>query len=309
MAPPRYSQHPNTSPAIVPTQTEHSSSTLRLPPGPWLTVLDCLCSHFTAIPREQWLDRMARGRVLDEHREPIGPEHEYRVGLTIHYFREIENEPPIPVVETVLYVDEHLIVADKPHFLPVVPSGRFVRETLLWRLIERFGNPDLSPLHRIDRDTAGLVMFSTTRSGRDRYHALFRERRIEKHYEALAPALPRMVFPCVRESRIVRGEPFFRSQEVAGSNNAHTHIDVISQQCAIENHWHYDLQPATGKTHQLRIHMSALGAPIANDRLYPTLLQDTKDDYDAPLKLLAKRLAFTDPHTGLQHTFTSQLTL
>lgn len=272
-------------------------------------MLDCLCGHFTAISRDQWLDRMARGRVLDANRQPIGPEHPYRAGLTIHYFREIENEPPIPVVETVLYVDDHLIVADKPHFLPVVPSGRFVRETLLWRLFERFGNPDLSPLHRIDRDTAGLVMFSTTKSGRDGYHALFREHRIEKRYEALALAAPEITFPCVRESRITRGEPFFRSQESPGSMNAQTRIDVISRQCSIENHWHYDLQPATGRTHQLRIHMAALGAPIANDRLYPMLLRDTEDDYCAPLKLLAKRLAFTDPHTGLHHTFSSRLTL
>ena len=293
----------------MPSETEHSSSTLRLPGGQWTTVLDCLCSHFTAIPREQWLDRIARGRVLDVNRQPIGPEHPYRAGLTIHYFREIENEPPIPVVESVLYIDEHLLVADKPHFLPVVPSGRFVRETLLWRLIERLGNPDLSPLHRIDRDTAGLVMFSTTRTGRDRYHSLFRDRQIEKQYEALAPSLPAVVFPCERDSRIVRGEPFFRSKEVSGTSNAHTRILVISRHCSIENHWHYDLRPTTGRTHQLRIQMAAMGAPIANDRLYPSLVQDAVDDYTAPLKLLAKRLAFKDPFTGLHHTFTSQLTL
>ncbi len=290
-------------------EIEHSSSTLRLPPGPWLTVLDCLCSHFAAISREQWLHRMVRGRVLDEHWLPIGPDHVYRAGLTIHYFREVENEPPIPVVETVLYLDEHLLVADKPHFLPVVPSGRFVRETLLWRLIRQIDNPDLSPLHRIDRDTAGLVMFATTRAGRDRYHALFRERQIEKHYEALALAAPDMEFPCVRESRITRGEPFFRSQEVDGPANSRTRIDVISRESSIDNHWHYHLEPGTGKTHQLRIHMAALGAPIANDRLYPSLLRDTEDDYARPLKLLAKGLAFTDPYTGIRHTFTSALEL
>ncbi len=192
---------------------------------------------------------MARERVLDETWQPIGPEQPYQTGLTVHYFREIENEPAIPVEATVVYVDEHLLVADKPHFLPVVPSGRFVRETLLWRLIEQFNNPDLSPLHRIDRDTAGLVMFSTTQSGRDRYHALFRERRIDKHYEALARAAPDVSFPCIRESRITRGEPFFRSQEVSGPINAHTRIEVISRHSAIENHWHYRLLPSTGRTH------------------------------------------------------------
>ncbi len=146
--------------------TQQQASTLYLPPGPWTTVLDCLCAKFPAISREQWLDRIARGRVLDADGNTIAPDLAYREGLKIHYFREVPNETPIPVVETILYADEHLVVADKPHFLPVTPAGEYVEQTLLRRLIHRLDNPDLVPLHRIDRHTAGLVLFSANRQTR-----------------------------------------------------------------------------------------------------------------------------------------------
>ena len=145
------------------------ASTLYLPPGPWLTVLDCLCEHFRAIGREQWLDRIARGRVLDGQGLPIALDLPYKEGLRIHYFREVPDEKPIPVVETILYADEHLVVADKPHFLPVTPAGEYVEQTLLRRLIHRLDNPHLVPLHRIDRHTAGLVLFSANPQTRSAY--------------------------------------------------------------------------------------------------------------------------------------------
>ena len=138
----------------------HQASTLYLPPGAWSTVLDCLCEHFSSIRREQWLDRIARGRVLDAQGQAIAVDLPYREGLRIHYFREVPDEQPIPVVESILYADEHLVVADKPHFLPVTPAGEYVEQTLLRRLIRRLDNPHLVPLHRIDRHTAGLVLFS-----------------------------------------------------------------------------------------------------------------------------------------------------
>ena len=279
------------------------ASTLRLPSGQWDTVLDCLCSRFAAVSRDEWVERMARGRVLDADRRAIGAEDPYRPGLVVHYFREVPHEAPIPGVERLLYVDEHLVVADKPHFLPVIPAGRFVRETLLTRLIARLHNPDLVPLHRIDRGTAGLVMFSACPATRGLYQALFRDGQVAKHYEAIAPALPALELPHLRETRLTAGTPFFRMREVDGVPNARTRIEVLERDSA--THWRYRLTPFTGKKHQLRVHMAALGAAIANDPFYPELQDERDDDHGAPLKLLARGLAFTDPLSGAPRTFRS----
>ena len=281
------------------------ASRLQLPPGPWRTVLEALWARFPAIDRGQWLDRMARGRVTDADGHAITPDTAFRAGTEIHYYREVEDEPRIPFAETVLFADEHIVVADKPHFLPVTPAGGFVAETLLARLLRRFDNPDLVPLHRIDRATAGLVLFSANPGSRMHYQALFRERRIDKHYEALAPALPGIAFPLARISRLERGEPFFRMREVDGVQNAETRIDVIERGNGC---WRYALTPVTGKKHQLRVHMAALGAPIANDAVYPVLCTGM-EDFNRPLKLLAKSLAFVDPLSGIERRFESRFSL
>jgi tRNA pseudouridine32 synthase/23S rRNA pseudouridine746 synthase len=277
-----------------------AASALQLPPGPWATVLDGLCERFPAVSRAAWLDRFARGRVLGDDGRELRPETPHRVGLEIHYYREVADEPRIPFDETVLHHDEHLLVADKPHFLPVTPSGGHVHETLLARLVRRTGNPDLVPLHRIDRETAGLVLFSTNPATRAAYQALFRERKIDKHYEAIAPALPQLAFPLVRRSRIVPGEPFFRMHEVDGEPNSETRIDVIERG---EKWWRYALQPISGKKHQLRVHLAALGAPIRNDPLYPEVRHREAGDFDAPLELRATTVHFVDPVTEQPRSF------
>lgn len=283
-------------------------STLHLPAGPWATVLDCLCAHFPAISREVWLERIARGRVLDAQRAPIGVDHPYQVGLRVHYFREVPAEPHIPFDEAIVHADEHLLVADKPHFLSVMPAGAYVEQTLLARLVKRTGNADLVPLHRIDRHTAGLVLFSTNPQSRGRYQALFRERNIDKRYEALAAPLPHLEFPLLRETRFEAGEPFFRMREAPGVANTRTRIEVIERRADC---WLYRLEPVTGKKHQLRVHMAALGAAILNDPFYPEVscAEGAPDDYSRPLKLLARGLSFADPLSGELRRFESSLSL
>jgi tRNA pseudouridine32 synthase/23S rRNA pseudouridine746 synthase len=279
-----------------------AAATLHLPSGEWATVLDCLVAHFAAIPKSEWLSRFERGLVLDEHGRALRLDAAYRVGMRVHYYREVPHEQPIPFNESILHADADLIVVDKPHFLPVSPVGQYVRETLLTRLQAQLGNLDLVPLHRIDRGTAGLVMFSGNPATRDAYQALFRERRIRKCYEAIAPGLPDLQFPIVRRSRLERGDPFVRSREVPGAANAETRIEVMDSGAVS---WRYALWPLTGKKHQLRVHMAALGAPIRNDDFYPEMVERDRCDFTRPLQLLARSLSFVDPLSGRSCTFTS----
>jgi len=281
-------------------------SRLQLPPGPWTTLLDGLVAHFPRVSREQWASRFARGRVTDGGGHVLAPDAPYRVGMEVRYFREVEQEPRIPFDEAVLHGDEHLVVADKPHFLPVAPAGAFVEQTLLARLVRRLGNPALVPLHRIDRGTAGLVLFSANPDTRAAYQALFRERRISKLYEALAPPLPAIAFPHVRRSRLGRGEPFFRMAEVAGEPNSESRIDVLERGGA---YWRYALEPVSGRKHQLRVHMAALGAPILGDPFYPRLREEGADEFGRPLQLLARELSFVDPLSGQPRRFESAMRL
>ena len=273
-----------------------------LPPGQWETVLDFLRERFPDVETATWLARMRKGQVVDETGLRLDAGTPYRVGACVFYYRELETETRIPFDEQVLYEDEHLLVVDKPHFLPVTPAGRFLRETLLVRLRMKGQPEQLTPIHRLDRETAGVVLFSLNPATRGRYVALFRERKVEKIYEALAGTRADLVFPHTRRSRIVRGEPFFRMKEVEGEPNSETRIDALK---TLAGPTLYQLRPVTGKKHQLRLHLSALGIPILNDRLYPIAHPVADDDFSNPLKLLARSVSFRDPLTGREHFFES----
>lgn len=279
-----------------------SASRVQLPPGAWSTALEFLVAHFRDIPESTWRARIERGQVLREDGSALESFTPYRAGETLHYYRELQAEPPIPFEAQIIYRDEHLLIADKPHFLPVIPAGRFVQETLLVRLKQATGLQELVPLHRIDRGTAGLVALSINPQTRGAYQQLFPQRAVLKQYEALAPTLPGLRFPITRRSRIAPGEPFFRMGETLGAANSETLIEIAERRGALDL---YRLFPVTGRKHQLRVHLAALGAPILHDPLYPTLRPEAEDDYARPLKLLARALSFIDPLSGERRRFES----
>jgi len=247
---------------------------------------------------------MERGLVTDGDERPVTPASPYVAHLQVRYFREVDFEPtPAPQVE-VLYVDDHLVVADKPSFQPVVPSGGYVRSCLLYVLEGMLGMKGLAPAHRLDRGTAGLVLFVRRPEERGAYGGLFAHGRIERIYEALAEVPEE---PLERNfevaSRIVRGTPFFRMEEIPGEPNAWTGGKLLSWEAGRAR---VELRPRSGKKHQLRLHLAKLGWPILGDRLYPTLLPEAPDDPAAPLRLVAKGLTFVDPTTGIRHQFESR---
>jgi len=295
----------------APTRNGVGPSYVGLTAGPWLTLLDFLSARFPNVARQTWLERLARGDVLSESGVPLSPEIATQTPYPsllrqlsrLIYYRDVPDEPRIAFDEVVLYQDAHLLVVDKPHFLPVVPSGGYLNETVLVRLKRQLGLDDLVPIHRIDRDTAGLVMFSKQASSRAAFCQLFGQRAVQKTYEAIAPWRADLTLPLTRSSRIKPAGHFMLQHEVAGPPNAVTHIDVLKVRGALA---HYQLKPVTGQRHQLRVHMLGLGLPILNDGLYPVLTPKGQLDHAHPLQLLAKSLAFTDPVSGQPQHFVSQ---
>lgn len=272
---------------------------------PYPTLLDFLDQRFPNVGREVWQRRLHDGDICDEHGVPVDMFTPFRVNARLRYYREVENEPRIPFFEDILYENDDILLADKPHFLPVTPSGSYVNECLLHRLVLRTGHRDLVPVHRLDRETAGLVLFSKQKASREAYFSLFREGRIEKEYQAIA-SLPQdcKYKQWMVESRIERSSHWLVFENVPGEINARSRIELRERHDSLGL---FALFPMTGKTHQLRLHMQKIGSPILGDKFYPELLpKPACPDYTQPLQLLATRLAFQDPVTGRKHVFQTQ---
>jgi tRNA pseudouridine32 synthase/23S rRNA pseudouridine746 synthase len=291
-----------TRPSPLPTVNGVGPSVVALPPGRWRTVGDFLADRFPAVAPDEWMRRMDRGEVLDERGAAVSSADPYRVSRRLHYYRSIDDEPTSAESESLVFQDDWMVVADKPPFMAVTPGGQHLHETLLVRLRHRTGIDALAPVHRLDRETSGLVVFTVQPSTRGVYQALFANRRVTKIYEAWAPWRPDLSFPLRRRSRIVQDEHFLRMREEEGDPNSDTLIEVLE----VDGEWaRYRLQPTTGRTHQLRVHCASLGMPIAGDRIYPALLPAGTDDPTRPLQLLAKSLSFVDPITGKERQFES----
>ncbi|WLW56333.1 RluA family pseudouridine synthase [Streptomyces sp. YU58] len=290
-------------PAPLPQRAGVDPVRLRLPAGDaWATVRDHLVARLAA--GAEVIDEMLdAGRIVDAAGRPVPRDMEYVPGTFLWFHRELPDEERVPFAVDVLYRDEHLVVADKPHFLATTPRGSHVAETALARLRRQLGVPTLSAAHRLDRLTAGLVLFTVRPGERGAYQSLFRDKRVAKEYEAVAPYDPRLVLPRTVRSRIVKERGILAAREVEGEPNAVSRIELLEHR---NGRGRYRLTPRTGQTHQLRVHMSALGIPILGDPLYPVVTGPVAaGDFRRPLQLLARVLEFTDPVTGHEHRFVS----
>ena len=312
-----------------PIQNGVSASTVGVPANTSLPAIEFLATKFSAIPLAEWQQRFEAGDILNACGRVMLPQDSLAHETHLHYYRSIQDEPELPFKAQIIFQDDHLVVADKPHFMPVTPGGRYVQQSLLVQLKQQLNLPELSPVHRIDRETAGLVVFSVRATERNVYQEWFRLRQVEKTYEAIAgapetsPLNPQ--FPLVHRSRMMADDKFFRMRELDTDGialgetfNSETWIDCVERihrsPSEIQTNTalrtalaRYVLKPVTGQRHQLRVHMNTLGLPLVGDQFYPVIKRaaDDLDDFSSPLQLLAKSIGFDDSITNTKRYFES----
>ncbi|GGW35312.1 RluA family pseudouridine synthase [Streptomyces xantholiticus] len=296
-------------PAPLPQRDGIDPVRLRLPEDPdgrWPTVRDHLLHRYGSAIGEAGVDAMLReGRFVGRDGAVTWDE-AYTAGRDLWFHRDFPAEERVPFEIGIVHRDDHVVIADKPHFLATMPRGSHVKETALARLRRDLELPALQPAHRLDRLTAGLVLFVVRPGDRGAYQTMFRDRRVRKEYEALAPYDPAVALPRTVRSRIVKERGVLAAREEPGEPNSESRIELLEQRGGVGR---YRLLPATGRTHQLRVHMNSLGLPILGDPLFPLVLPEAPEDFSKPLQLLANILEFSDPVTGRPCRFESRLRL
>ena len=277
----------------------------KMKPAP-ATVYQYLCQQFAHIEFAEWQQRFADGLIYDASGNVLTCDAPYIENSHVFYYRFLAHEIHVPFEHEILFENEHLLVIDKPHFLTISPTGQYVQETLLVRLKKQSGNEFLTPIHRLDRETAGVVLFSKQVSSRAAYQEMFAQRQVKKTYHAIAAFHADLIFPCYTRHRMEKGQPFYTMQVVEGKINSETEIDLLEHNSAWAK---YQLKPITGKQHQLRVHLNSLGIAIKNDPFYPVVQHKKDEDFSAPLQLLAKHIHFTDPITAQEMEFSSNFEL
>ena len=322
----------------LPVRDGVNATRLRLPDeGPWDTAMDYMMHRWGHIDPQGIEDRFDAGEIVGEAGIPLDRATPMRNHTFIWYYRTLPPEPRIPVELSILHQDEHLLVVDKPHFLPTTPGGTYIQESALVRLRNQLDLPDLIPMHRLDRMTAGILLLSTNPETRGRYQVLFEKRQVQKEYECVAaaepaPGHPAVDFPVVVRNRMTKSRSYLLAEVIDGEPNAETRIERLrtfaapgsgtpaSGSPAVDasntaadggagRRALYRLEPHSGKTHQLRVHMASLGLGIVNDAFYPELLDKAPDDYTKPLQLLARGIRFVDPITREPVEYRSRLQL
>lgn len=285
-----------------------TASCVHLPASPlYPSNFDFLCQTFPHISAAEWRQRFDDGLIFTQQGQVLAWDSAYLPNQKIYYYRHLQHEIEIPFQHQILYENEHILVVDKPHFLPVTPTGKYVKQTLLTRLKQQFNLVELTPIHRLDKDTAGLILFSKQKSTRGIYQQLFAQQQIQKIYHAIAPYCANLDFPRELVLHLQRGEPFYTMQvRTDQPANSRTKIKLLQH----DEHWaKYQLEPQTGKMHQLRVHMNYLNLPLKNDELYPLIRHRQEGDFTQPLQLLAYSLQFIDPIRQKIMSFQSQQVL
>ncbi|NMH97427.1 RluA family pseudouridine synthase [Pseudonocardia acidicola] len=273
--------------------------------GPWATIRDHLVDRLPRVAPGR-IDMMLREQRIVDRDGPVAPDAPFVPEHFLWFHRDLPDEVPVPFEIGVVHRDDDLLVVDKPHFLSTIPRGKHIVETALVRLRRDLDLPTLSPAHRLDRVTAGLIMFVIRPDRRGAYQTLFRDRLVRKTYEAIARYDPALGLPRTVRSRIIKERGVITAQEVPGPPNAETLVELVEHRDGLGR---YRLTPTTGRTHQIRLHMSGLGIPILGDDFYPVLTETPLDDFTRPLQLLATTLEFGDPITGEQRRFESRASL